>query len=1443
MTPIFSETAAVQPSTPFPTPEQTASCLLDAGRQLCALLGKGTTIDARALRAAMESAFGGSDAEGFWNWKSAYEACEVAQILFLRSYGPAMQSHAKTPQALLSMIDRLSGLLPTHTRRSQESEALQQFSTPAPLALVASLAAGLSSEDVVLEPSAGTGMIAIFAENHGARLFLNEIAEVRAALLKQLFPHASHFRHDAASINDRLDQSVLPSIVLMNPPFSATLHVAQRNTETTLRHISSAFARLKQGGRLIAITGSNFAPDNPSWREAFATLAQKGASVRFSCAIDGAAYAQHGTNFATRLTVIDKETAACVCPLPVSAAPAASAGDLLARVLEQVPPRDALSGKAALSEQPRITQPVQQTLPLPVQSGKHNPQAQTSGIIELAYNAVSTSNTDNARELSDAIYEGYALGAIRIDGAKPHPTKLVQSAAMSSVAPPVPTYRPHLPAHIVKDGLLSDAQLESVIYAGEAHAGHLSGSWIFDESFDNLSVAHEGEENAVRFRRGWFLGDGTGCGKGRQVAGVILDNWLKGRRKALWISKSDKLVEDAQRDWAALGQEKLLVQPLSRFKQGASIHLAEGILFCTYATLRSGEREGKISRLQQVVDWLGTDFDGVIVFDEAHALANAASGKGNRGNTAPSQQGRAGLRLQRMLPDARVLYVSATGATDVRNLAYAERLGLWGADDFPFANRAEFVQAVEAGGVAAMEVLARDLKAIGLYTARSLSYEGVEVEIIEHPLTDAQRDIYDMYAEAFAVIHQNLEKVFEATNITGSSGTLNGQAKSAARSAFESAKQRFFSHLLTSMKTTKLISSVEADMEAGHAAIIQLVSTGEAVMERKLSDIPAEEWKDLTIDLSPREIVGGYLTTAFPTQLYEPYTDEDGNLSSRPAFDADGKPVQCHEAVEARDAMIEHLAMLDPVPGALDQIIQHFGTENVAEVTGRSRRIVKKDERLCVENRPSSINLSETQAFMDDQKRILVFSDAGGTGRSYHADRGAKNQRLRIHYLLESGWKADAAIQGLGRSNRTNQAQPPLFRPITTDVKAEKRFLSTIARRLDTLGAITRGQRQTGGQGLFRAEDNLEGEQARAALRQFYQLLAQGGVEGCPLSRFEELTGLPLTYEGSLKDELPPITTFLNRLLALPIGMQNTLFTAFDEILCARTEAAIAAGVHDCGLETIRAESLVVKDRKTVWTHESGAETQVFRIERKDRNKPMTADEALSYTGGKLLVNTRSNRAAVQVAAPALMMEDGSMERRARLLRPMQHDTVFLSSLETSHWEEADESTLRKLWDAEFAAVPEFTTSTIYLVTGLLLPIWRRFPEANARVYRLQTDEGERIIGRMLSGVEVERFCENLGMAAPKLSADVVWEQVAEGKAAAHLADGLSLRRVLIMNEHRIELSGFTSGMVDALKARGLFGEIISWKLRLFVPTGETGKAIFAKLAERWPITNLTERS
>ena len=738
-----------------------------------------------------------------------------------------------------------------------------------------------------------------------------------------------------------------------------------------------------------------------------------------------------------------------------------------------------------------------------------------------------------------------------------------------------------------------------------------------------------------------------------------------------------------------------------------------------------------------------------------------------RASEVPSQQGRAGLRLQHALPDARVVYVSATGATTVHNLAYAQRLGLWGGADFPFATRAEFVEAIEAGGVAAMEVLARDLKSLGLYTARSLSYEGVEYEFIEHALTPEQRRIYDAYASAFEVIHNNLTAALEATHITGGSRdgggrTLNAQAKSAARSAFESTKQRFYNHLLTAMKTPTLIKCIERDLEAGHAAVVQLVSTGEALMERCLADIPTEEWGDLLIDTTPREAVASYLAHSFPTQLFEEYTDSDGNLASRLVL-RDGQPVECREAVERRDRLIEHLASLDPVPGALDQIVQHFGSDRVAEVTGRSRRIVAKvdgagDRRLAVESRAGSANLGETQAFQDDEKRILVFSDAGGTGRSYHADLSARNRRLRVHYLLEPGWKADTAIQGLGRTNRTNQAQPPLFRPIATDVKAEKRFLSTIARRLDSLGAITKGQRQTGGQGLFRPEDNLESVYARAALRQLYVLLYSGKVDGCSLQRFQDATGLTLTdRDGTLREELPPISQFLNRLLALTIDMQNTLFAAFEGLLQARIEGAIASGTYDVGVETISAASLTIVERRTIYTHPgTGAATQAFTIARCDRNEPLSLAHALEQAakrGCRLLLNRKSHRAAVQIPAPSVMLDDGTVERRVRLVRPLERPSIAVDTLAATAWRPTDPEAFALAWEAELAQLPEFRESTLHIVTGLLLPIWRQLPHDGGRVYRLQTDRacpgagqgpasgGERVIGRQVSPAWVAAAC------------------------------------------------------------------------------------------------------
>ncbi|KAE8240739.1 hypothetical protein A4X03_0g8408, partial [Tilletia caries] len=196
---------------------------------------------------------------------------------------------------------------------------------------------------------------------------------------------------------------------------------------------------------------------------------------------------------------------------------------------------------------------------------------------------------------------------------------------------------------------------------------------------------------------------------------------------------------------------------------------------------------------------------------------------------AQIETGIAGVLLQNNLPNARVLYASATGASEVNNLAYAVRLGLWGPGT-AFANREDFISQIRAGGIAAMELVSRDLKALGLYQARALSFAGVEYDILKHDLTAEQIAVYDTYADAWAIIHQNMEEALELTGVVDEIGgaTLNSGAKAAARSRFESTKQRFFNQLLLSMKLPTLIAAINHHLDRDEVVVVQLVSTAES---------------------------------------------------------------------------------------------------------------------------------------------------------------------------------------------------------------------------------------------------------------------------------------------------------------------------------------------------------------------------------------------------------------------------------------------------------------------------------------------------------------------------------------------------------------------------------------------------------------------------------------
>ena len=335
---------------------------------------------------------------------------------------------------------------------------------------------------------------------------------------------------------------------------------------------------------------------------------------------------------------------------------------------------------------------------------------------------------------------------------------------------------------------------------------------------------------------------------------------------------------------------------------------------------------------------------------------------------------------------------------------------------------------------------------------------------------------------------------------------------------------------------------------------------------------------------------------------------------------------------------------------------------------------------------------------------------------------------------------------------------------------------------------------------------------------------------------------MKLVYEGNLKEELPPMPRFLNRLLALPIAEQNQLFAELEARIAENIEQAVEAGSFEVGVETVRADSLTIAGRETLYEHPgTGAATDLVEIRRRDRLVPLTADAALdisereSGADGKprLAVNARSKRAAVLLPAPSRMFDDGGVQERVRLVRPATRETMARPELDASNWRRADEPQWRTLWEHELAELPSHRESRFWLAAGLLLPIWDRLPFENMRVRRLATDDGEALIGRVLDASQVRAALASFGLdGGPAMTGDEAFEAVMARGTALPLANGWRLARRRIMGVDRVEIEGPADTDVSVLKRIGCTVEIVSYRARAFAPAAQ----VLDRVLERWPL-------
>jgi hypothetical protein len=64
---------------------------------------------------------------------------------------------------------------------------------------------------------------------------------------------------------------------------------------------------------------------------------------------------------------------------------------------------------------------------------------------------------------------------------------------------------------------------------------------------------------------------------------------------------------------------------------------------------------------------------------------------------------------------------------------------------------------------------------------------------------------------------------------------------------------------------------------------------------------------------------------------------------------------------------------------------------------------------------------------------------AAATAAVAAADKGTANQAQRVHITLELAWSADATVQQLGRTHRSNQVSCPIYKIVSSNICGEHR--------------------------------------------------------------------------------------------------------------------------------------------------------------------------------------------------------------------------------------------------------------------------------------------------------------------------------------------------------------------------------------------------------------------
>jgi hypothetical protein len=995
-------------------------------------------------------------------------------------------------------------------------------------------------------------------------------------------------------------------------------------------------------------------------------------------------------------------------------------------------------------------------------------------------------------------------------GGAPHPGVIVEPPALANVEPPSIRYRPCLPKDLCETGRLSAMQIERIIYAGQAHEQRLpDGS-----------------------RAGISIGDGTGTGKTATLAGVILDNWFKSRRRTVWFSVKADLIEAVSDEFTRLGLAPP-IKLINDFPTEAEIDIGDGIVFCTYRSLIARSKTGK-RRIDQLARWLGGN--GVVIFDEGHKAKYAFAD--DRGKS--TQTGAAVLEIQDpdKFPDLRVVYSSATSAGEVRHLAYMSRLGLWGeGTNFPLGFE-QFAEEIEAGGVGALEMICRDLKAMGRYLCGNLSMgtdpeSGLAVEFREvtHWLTPAQRRMYDNMAQGWQEVFRNIHRALDLTN--------SGRAtRATAVTQFWAEHQRCFRNLITAFKVPTLIREIEDALGRKESIVVSITGTGESQTKKQIARAADQEEAIDSLDFSPRESLTRLVANCFPTACFQERTNPySGTIEYTPVLDAQGNQVESRAALQLRAELMDKLSILEVPEHPLDQLVNYFSVENVAEMTGRKKRLIRTTSGT-LEYRPRQlpgvpsklINLHEKNAFQNGDKRIAIMSEVASTGDSLHAGCHVGNQQRRLHIAAELKWSADKQIQDFGRTHRTGQVAPPVYLLVFTELGGEKRFSATIARRLGNMGALTKGDRKAEKAGNL-DKYNLESKEGRSALNIVLTSIMRGreieGIED-PKQALRDMGLVRNTDDGEVvpDSEKTNIPRFLNRLLSLEVDRQNALFDYFYGTFLETLEYLKQNGKLDDGMEDLKAASVEITEPPQILHSDAltGAKTVYYKLDLKVATKPARYVDLVQSDVHQFFQDRRDGSfVAVRRTLSHTDPETGERYQMFSISKPAGRNISYVRENELNQkYRVVPKSRPELWWLNEEAKIPPFEQKTVHLLSGALLPIWKYLKTLSQHalnIVRTTTDDGTRLVGVNVAAESLNDIRRHFGLRSeiPTTAAEILRVVDFENNTV-NLTGDIKIRTTRFQGQLLTEVCPSTFEQIREFRGMGLVNIVQHGKQRFFLP-------------------------